>query len=44
MTEISTDLQEDIDLEEAVEIYDDLTEPNLHVLIKLKVPYLVLHF
>jgi len=39
MTEISTDLQEDIVLEESVEIYDGLPEPNLHVLIILKESY-----
>jgi hypothetical protein len=31
MTEISTDLQEYIVLEETVEIYDGLPEPNLHL-------------
>jgi hypothetical protein len=39
MTEIATDLQEDIFLEETVEIYDRLPEPNLHVLIILKEPH-----
>jgi hypothetical protein len=44
MTEISTDLQEGIVLEETVEIYDGLPEPNINVLIILKEPYLIIHF
>jgi hypothetical protein len=44
MTEISTDLQEDVLLEETVKICDGLPEHNLHVLIIFKEPHLVFHF